>query len=72
MGHWLNGPWVAEPQPLMRGNVGGASLFNDYDGTLVMVLHKDTVIAGSNIKVPQFVKMDSQFEKLKNRGYYNF
>lgn len=72
MGHWLNGPWVAEPQPLMRGNVGGASLFNDYDGTLVMVLHKDTVIAGNNIKVPKFVKMDSQFDKLKNRGYYNF
>ena len=56
----------------MRGNVGGASLFNDYDGTLVMVLHKDTVIAGNNIKVPKFVKMDSQFDKLKNRGYYNF
>lgn len=72
MGHWLNGPWVAEPQPLMRGNVGGASLFNDYDGTLVMALHKDTVIAGKNKKVPQFVKMDSQFEKLKKIGYYNF
>ena len=72
MGHWLNGPWIAEPQPLMRGNVGGASLFTDYDGTMVMALHKDTLISDRNVKVPQFVKMDSQFEKLKKIGYYNF
>ena len=71
-GHWLNGPWIAEHEPLMRGNVGGASLFNDFDGSLVMVLHKDTVIAGKAKKVPQFVRMDSQFEKLKKIGYYNF
>lgn len=72
MGHWLNGPWVAEPQPLLRGNVGGASLFTDYDGTQVMALHKDTVISGRNVRVPRFVKMDSQFEKLKMIGYYIF
>ncbi|MBP3407986.1 MAG: family 43 glycosylhydrolase [Bacteroidaceae bacterium] len=72
MGHWLNGPWIAEPQPLLRGNVGGASLFTDYDGTLVMALHKDTVISGKNMRVPRFVKMDSQFDKLKKIGYYYF
>ncbi len=72
MGHWLNGPWVVETEPLMRGNVGGASLFTDYDGTLVMTVHKDTVINGVKKFVPQFVKMDSQFDKLKKIGYYNF
>ena len=72
MGHWLNGPWVVEKEPLMEGNFGGASLFTDYDGTMVMVLHKDTVIAGRSVKVPRFVKMDSQFEKLKKIGYYIF
>lgn len=72
MGHWLNGPWIAEPEPLVRGNVGGASLFTDYDGTLVMAMHKDTVIAGRNVKVPRFMKVDSQFEKLKKIGYYIF
>ena len=72
MGHWLNGPWVAETQPLLRGNVGGASLFTDYDGTLVMALHKDTGISGKNMRIPRFVKMDSQFDKLKKIGYYYF
>lgn len=72
MGHWLNGPWIAEPQPLLRGNVGGASLFTDYDGTLVMALHKDTIISGKNMRIPRFVKMDSQFDKLKKIGYYYF
>lgn len=72
LGHWLNGPWVAEPQPLVKGNAGGASLFTDYDGTLVMAFHKDTLINGKNIKVPRFMKMDRQFEKLEKIGYYNF
>lgn len=72
LGHWLNGPWITEPQPLINGNVGGASLFTDYDGTLVMAIHKDTLIAGRNVRVPRFVKMESQFDKLKKIGYYNF
>lgn len=71
-GHWLNGPWVAEPEPLVNGNVGGASLFTDYDGTLVMVFHKDTVLDGKNLSIPQFMKVESQFEKLETKGYYNF
>ena len=70
-GHWLNGPWVAEPEPLVRGNVGGASLFTDYDGTLVMTFHKDTVLGGKKISLPQFMKVESQFEKLETKGYYN-
>ena len=43
-----------------------------YDGTLVMALHKDTVISGKNMRIPRFVKMDSQFDKLKKIGYYYF
>lgn len=70
--HGLNGPWHIEPQPLLAGNVGGAMLFNDYDGTLVMALHKDTVIGGEKRRVPQFMKMDSQFDKLKHKGHYKF
>lgn len=72
LGHWLNGPWVPEPQPLVRGNVGGASLFTDFDGTLVMALHKDTLLDGRKAKVPRFVKMEPQFDRLKKIGYYNF
>lgn len=72
MGHWLNGPWVPEDVFLFGENVGSASLFTDYDGTLVMTVNKDTVLAGRNVKVPAFVKMDSQFEKLKKIGQYIF
>ena len=71
-GHWLNGPWVAEPEPLVKGNVGGASLFTDYDGTLVMVFHKDTMLNGKKMSIPQFMKAESQFKKLETKGYYNF
>lgn len=71
-GHGLNGPWHIEPQPLLTGNVGGPMLFKDYDGTLVMALHKDTVVGGVKKSVPQFMKMDSQFDKLKVKGHYKF
>ncbi len=71
-GHWLNGPWVAEPEPLVKGNVGGASLFTDYDGTLVMVFHKDTLLNGKHMSLPCFMKVDTELEKLKIKEYYNF
>mgnify|MGYP003296122034 CR=1 FL=1 len=70
-GH-LDGPWVMEPAPLMSGNVGNANMFHDYDGTLVLVAHKDTVIAGVERTVLQLFKMDSQFEKLQVKGNYKF
>ena len=70
-GHGLNGPWHIEPQPLLKG-VGGAMLFNDYDGTLIMAAHKDTVINGKAKSVPQLYKADRQFDKLKLNGHYKF
>ena len=71
-GHWLNGPWVSEPEPLVSGNVGGASLFTDYDGTTVMVFHKDTLLNGRQVSLPRFMKVDTELEKLEIKGYYNF
>lgn len=72
LGHWLNGPWVAEPELLVGGNVGGASLFTDYDGTTVMVFHKDTLLNGRQVSLPRFMKVDTELEKLEIKGYYNF
>ena len=70
-GH-LDGPWNIEPEPLIKGNVGGASMFRDYDGTLVMTIQKDTIINGKEMSVPRLLKMESQFEKLQIKGYYKF
>lgn len=70
--HGLNGPWHIEQQPLLTGGVGGPMLFKDYDGTLVMAMHKDTVVDGIKKSIPQFIKMDSQFDKLKVKGQYKF
>ena len=70
-GH-LDGPWVIEPQPFMTGNVGGAMMFTDYDGTRVMVVQKDTVIDGVEKHLPRLFKMETQFEKLQIKGYYKF
>lgn len=67
----LNGPWVVEDEPLLKG-VSCASMFNDYDGTLVMVVAKDTVVGGKRISVPVLLKADSQFEKLQIKGHYKF
>ena len=67
-----NGPWVVEPQPLLTGNVGSASIFRDYDGTMVLAVSKDTVIDGVTKSVPQFYKLDMQFDKLKIEGHYKF
>lgn len=67
-----NGPWVVEPQPLLTGNVGSASIFTDYDGTKVLVVGKETVVDGVVKCVPQLFKLDMQFDKLKIEGHYKF
>ena len=67
-----NGPWVVEPQPLLAGNVGSASIFTDYDGTKVLVVGKDTVVGGAKMCKPQLFKLDMQFDKLKIEGHYKF
>ncbi len=67
----LNGPWTAEEKPLLEG-VSGAAMFSDYDGTLVMVVSKDTLIGGVEKSVPKLLKCDSQFEKLQIKGHYKF
>lgn len=68
----LNGPWVAEEKPLIDENVGSAMLFNDYDGTLVMVVTADTMMNGVMKSVPRLIKCDSQFDKLQTKGNYKF
>ena len=68
----LNGPWEIEPEPLLRGKQGHPMLFKDFDGTLVMAVHKDTVINDRRTSVPRLIEMDDQFEKLKVKGNYKF
>lgn len=70
--HGLNGPWHIMPNPLLTGGYGQAMLFNDFDGSLVMVLHKDTVINGKRKNIPQLIEVDNQFAQLKIKGKYNF
>ncbi len=70
-GHGISGPWMIEPEPLLCG-AGEAMLFRDYDGTAVMVMHKDTIVNGDERQVPQFVKTDLQYDKLKLKGHYKF
>ena len=72
LGHPINGPWVVEKKAFLEGRVGGASLFTDYDGTDVLVMHKEVTENGNRRYVPCFLKMDTQFEKLENKGNYNF
>ena len=67
----LDGPWEVEPEPLLKG-VGGAMMFNDYDGSLLLVANSDTVIDGVKRKIPRFFKMESQFEKLQVKRHYKF
>ena len=71
-GYGYNGPWVVESQPLLKGNVGSASIFRDYDGTMVLAVSKETVIDGVVKSVPQLYKLDMQFDKLKIEGHYKF
>ncbi len=68
----LNGPWVVEPEPLLKGNYGQPVLFRDFDGTMVMLMHKDTTVNGKNISVPTLIEVDMQFEKLKINNTYTF
>lgn len=69
--HGLNGPWHIEPEPLLVGGYGQPMLFNDFDGSLVMLLHKDTIMAGSKKSIPRLIEMDSQYDKLKIKSKYN-
>lgn len=67
----LNGPWVVEDEALLK-DVETVSMFNDYDGSPVMVVAKDTVMNGRTITVPKLVRTDLQFEKIRIKGYYKF
>lgn len=70
--HGLNGPWHIMPEPLLTGGYGQAMLFNDFDGSLVMVLHKDTIINGVKKQAPRLIEVDNQFAHLKIKGLYNY
>lgn len=70
--HGLNGPWHIEPAPLLTGRYGQAMMFNDFDGTLVMVLHEEITENGATHHRPRLFEMDSQYDKLKIKGNYNF
>lgn len=70
--HGLNGPWHIEPQPLLAGGYGQAMLFNDFDGSLVMVLHKDTIIQGNVHSRPSMFEVDNQYARLRIKGKYNY
>ena len=72
LGHPINGPWIVEDKPFVEGNVGGASTFVDYDGTDILVMHKEIAVNGIKRYVPQFLKLDTQFEKLVEKGNYIF
>ena len=67
----LDGPWVVENEPLLNG-FESVSMFSDYDGTLVMLASKDTIMNGVRKSVPKLIKTDSQFDKLQIKGYYKF
>lgn len=67
----LDGPWAVEPEPLLKG-VGGAMMFNDYDGSLVLVANKDTVVGGIEREIPCLFRMESQFDKLQVKRHYKF
>lgn len=68
----LNGPWTVEKEPLLTGGYGQATIFKDFDGTLVLVLHKKSVIDGETRYIPQFLELDNQYKKLKIKGKYNY
>ncbi len=71
-GYGLNGPWSIDSVPLLRDNNGHPMLFKDFDGTLVMAVHKDTIINDRRTSVPRLIEMDNQFDKLKIKRYYKF
>ena len=68
----LNGPWTVEKEPLLTGGYGQATIFKDFDGTLVLVLHKKSIIGGETRYIPQFLELDNQYKKLKIKGKYNY
>lgn len=63
-GGGLNGPWNIEPEPMIKGGYGQAMLFNDFDGTQLMVLHKEVTINGEKKYRPQIFEVDNQYERL--------
>ena len=68
----LNGPWTVEKEPLLTGGYGQATIFKDFDGTLVLVLHKKNVINGEVRYVPLLLELDNQYKRLKIKGKYNY
>ena len=67
----LNGPWVVEKEPLLKG-FASVSMFTDYDGTAVIVAEKEVAEGKCVRSLPVLIKTDLQLEKLEIKGRYKF
>lgn len=67
----LNGPWIVEKEPLLRG-YESVTMFSDYDGTPVLLASKALHADGKVKRVPVLFKTDLQFEKIEIKGQYKF
>lgn len=68
----LNGPWVIDAEPLLPAGMAVSGMFDDYDGTPVLVASTDTIIGGEKRCVTRLLKADTEFDKLQIKGYYKF
>ena len=68
----LNGPWVIDAEPLLPAGMAVSGMFDDYDGTPVLVASTDTIIGGEKRSVTRLLKADTEFDKLQIKGYYKF
>lgn len=68
----LDGPWRIDNEPLLTAGAGNAMLFKDYDGRTIMAYNKDTLVNGKIKHQLRFMRVDTQFDKLKIKEHYKF
>lgn len=68
----LNGPWVHEPEPLLKDNYGHGMIFETFEGkTLMSLHHQETINGKQGPRKPVLMEIDLSGDKLKIIGKYN-
>lgn len=60
----LDGPWIHEKEPITPPNYGHGMLFQTFDGTLLLSMHRHKNIKGRTLRNPRFFNVDLSGEKL--------
>lgn len=60
----LDGPWIHEKDPITPPNFGHGMLFRNFDGELLMSVHRHAKVNGRIVRIPHLFHVDDSGDKI--------